>query len=92
MHTGQIQARKKPLLEVAADVVNGNHGNREKSDEALVARLYQQIGKLKVERSFRGRIGEEVRSMSRERRRDMVDRRHPAETTGAMGHARRTWP
>jgi len=73
---GQIQAWKKGLLEGASGVFNGNQDKRQKSDEDLVVRLYRQIGQLKVERSFRGRIGGEVRSMSRERRRGMVNRRH----------------
>ena len=52
VHPGQIQAWKKALPEGASGVFNGNHGKRQKSDEALVARLYQQIGQLKVERDF----------------------------------------
>ena len=36
----------------AAGVFGGNHEKRQKADEALVARLYQQIGQLKVERDF----------------------------------------
>ena len=49
---GQIQAWKKSLLEGAAGVFDGNQDKRQKSDEVLVARLYQQIGQLKVERDF----------------------------------------
>ena len=52
VHPGQIQTWKKALLEGASGVFNGNHGKGQKSDEALVARLYQQIGQLKVERDF----------------------------------------
>ncbi len=40
VHSGQIQAWKKSLLEGAAGVFDGNQDQRQKSDEALVARLY----------------------------------------------------
>ena len=62
VHPGQIQAWEKSLLagaagvfrclQVSSGVFNGNQDKRQKADDALVARLYQQIGQLKVERDF----------------------------------------
>ncbi len=40
------------LLEGASGVFGGNNDTRQKADAVLVARLYQQIGQLKVERDF----------------------------------------
>ena len=52
VHPGQIQAWKKALLGGAANVFSGNQDQGRKDEEALIARLYQQIGQLKVERVF----------------------------------------
>ncbi len=52
VHPSQIQTWKKALLAGAAGVFGGNNEKRQKADAVLVARLYQQIGQLKVERDF----------------------------------------
>ena len=52
VHPGQIQAWKKALPGGAANVFGGNQDQVRKDEEALIARLYQQIGQLKVERDF----------------------------------------
>ena len=73
----QIQAWKKALLGGAANVFDGKQDKRQKSDDALISRLYQQIGQLKVERDSwrRGPVHEPGE------RREMVDREHPALST-----------
>ena len=56
VHPGQIQTWKKALADGAAaifDQGNGtSKGKESRNNDALVARLYQQIGQLKVERDF----------------------------------------
>ena len=49
VHPGQIQAWKKALVEGASG--NGQE-QKAKNDATLVARLYQEIGQLKVEPDF----------------------------------------
>ena len=61
VHPGQIQAWKNALTEGAAGVFGNGQYQKAKSDAALVAPLYQEIGQLKVERDF---LVREVRSMS----------------------------
>ena len=52
VHPSQIQAWKKALTEGAAGVFGNGQDRKAKSDAALTARLYQEIGQLKVERDF----------------------------------------
>ena len=52
VHQGQIQAWKKALTEGAARVFGNSQDRKAKNDAALTARLYQEIGQLKVERDF----------------------------------------
>jgi transposase-like protein len=52
VHPGQIQAWKKALSEGASGVFSNGNDQQSKKDATLVARLYQEIGRLKVERDF----------------------------------------
>ena len=52
VHPGQIQAWKKALAEGASGVFGNGREQKSRNDAALVARLYQEIGQLKVERDF----------------------------------------
>ena len=58
VHPSQISAWKKVLAEGAAGIFGGDHEQKRKNDENLIAQLYQQIGQLKVEWDFLdGRFG-----------------------------------
>ena len=52
VHRGQIQAWKKALTEGAAGVFGNGKEQKAREVAALVARPYQEIGQLKVERDF----------------------------------------
>ena len=51
VHPSQIRVWKKTLAEGAATIFGDNQAQK-KDDESLMAQLYQQIGRLKVERDF----------------------------------------
>ena len=49
MHPSQITRWKKQALEEISAGFSGGRARRERSEEALVASLYQEIGQLKME-------------------------------------------
>ena len=48
----QIHKWKKSLSEGAAGIFGDSHNHNGKGDQELMAKLYQQIGQLKVEKDF----------------------------------------
>ncbi len=52
VHPNLVTTWRKALREDAAEIFGQDHARKKKEDENLVARLYQQIGQLKVERDF----------------------------------------
>ncbi len=52
VHPNLVTKWRKALREDAAGIFGQDHVRKKKEDENLVARLYQQIGQLKVERDF----------------------------------------
>ena len=52
VHPSQVRKWKQALAEGAAGIFGGDQTQKKKDDANLVARLYQQIGQLKVERDF----------------------------------------
>ena len=52
VHPSQIRKWKNSLAEGAAGIFGGDQNQERKDDANLVARLYQEIGQLKVEKDF----------------------------------------
>ena len=52
VHPNQIQVWKKALTAGVAGVFSNGQEQRGGSDAALIARLYEELGQLKVERDF----------------------------------------
>jgi transposase len=52
VHPSQIHKWKKEMEEGAAGIFGGDNNQKKKDDEALVMKLYQEIGQLKVEKDF----------------------------------------
>ena len=52
VHPTQIRKWKKSLSEGAAGIFGENPNQNGKGSQELMAKLYQQIGQLKVERDF----------------------------------------
>ena len=52
VHTTQITQWKKQVLDELPEIFARNGNERVKSEEALIANLYQEIGQLKVELDF----------------------------------------
>ena len=51
VHPSQIRKWKNSLAE-GTGIFGGDQAQKKKDDASLIARLYQQIGQLKVERDF----------------------------------------
>ena len=52
VHPKMVTKWKKALQDEAASIFGKDHIREKKEEENLVARLYQEIGQLKVERDF----------------------------------------
>jgi len=52
VHPSQIRTWKKSLSEGAAGIFGREEARKKKDEANLVARLYQEIGQLKVEKDF----------------------------------------
>jgi len=56
IHPNMVTKWKKELQDEAASIFGEDHARKKREDEDLVARLYQEIGQLKVEKDFLQRV------------------------------------
>lgn len=55
VHPSQIHAWKRQVVEGATELFGEVRSHRDKSQEVVLAGLYEEIGRLKVERDFLSR-------------------------------------
>ena len=55
IHPSRVQAWKRELIEAGPELFEGVSGRHSDGQEVLIAQLYQEIGRLKVERDFLSR-------------------------------------
>jgi transposase-like protein len=61
VHSTQIAQWKKQVLDELPHLFSSRAADKQKSEEALIASLYQQIGQLKVERDWLQKKTERLR-------------------------------
>ncbi|MBA2392992.1 MAG: IS3 family transposase [Ktedonobacteraceae bacterium] len=74
VHSTQITQWKKQVLDELPEIFARSGSERAKSEEALIASLYQQIGQLKVETDFLKKKSREIRV---EHKRLLIEPDHP---------------
>jgi transposase-like protein len=52
VHPSQVRKWKREMAEGAASIFGSDRDQKKKDDAVLVAKLYQEIGQLKVEKDF----------------------------------------
>jgi len=73
VHPSQIAAWKRRALEGLPELFADGHRRAQEDDEGLKARLYQEIGQLKVELDF---LKKKVRAAGLTEKRAMIEAEH----------------